>query len=254
MTHGSLAVIVPVLSRPHRVQPLLESLLASVEAERSAGWIVRPVFVATPGDDAELAAIRAAGHEPLLVAAANSQYPIKINTGARAAAEDWLFTGADDLHFHPGWLTHALNAHAASGCLVIGTNDLGNQLVKQGKHSTHSLVHRSYLELGTIDEPGKLMHEGYDHNSSDVEMIETAVARGQFVFARDAVVEHLHPLWHREVKRDSVYQKGFRNAMRDRMLIQRRRPLWNPGAARVHVRGPRYFDPRRRGQERWPKR
>lgn len=249
MTDLSVVVVVPVLGRPARVGPLLESLFSSTVDERANGWKIVPVFVCSAGDTKQIYAVRRARQKHLILnPAGRSEYPRKINLAAASTTEDWLFTGADDLLFHTGWLTKALNAHAASGALVIGTNDLGNQLVKQGKHATHSLVHRSYMALGTIDEPGVLLHSGYDHNAVDVEFTETAMARGTWVFAHDSVVEHLHPLWHREVRRDPVYAKGIRNAQADRRLLLKRRHLWDPTA-------PAHFAPQlRRGKARWVQR
>jgi hypothetical protein len=116
------------------------------------------------------------------------------------------------------------------------------------------------VKLGTIDESGKLLHEGYDHNSCDVEFIETAIHRDQFTFASESVVEHLHPLWHRgRVKRDAVYNKGLRHATMDRMLLNRRRHLWGGSRDTVPLRPATSATPRRvlavpRNTPRWPKR
>ena len=49
--------------------------------------------------------------------------------------------------FSPGWLDAAL-AHDGPGIGVIGTNDLHNPAVLRGLHSTHSLVKRTYADLG----------------------------------------------------------------------------------------------------------
>lgn len=257
---SSLTVIVPALSRPRNVAPLVRSLDLSVARERQEGWKIDLLFVCSTDDRSEIRAVRAQGLEPLLttISRDKSQYPKKINAGVRHTTSDWLFLGADDLEFHWGWLRAAVDAHIETGKLVVGTQDLGNQLVKRGLHATHSLVHRDYVELGTVDERGKLLHEGYDHNACDVEFIETAISRDQFVFADKAIVEHLHPLWHRQVTRDVVYRKGMLGANVDRLLLNRRRHMWGHRrdvGARTSSPGAR---PKRvlavpRHTPRWPK-
>lgn len=223
----AVAILIPVLNRPGRVQPLIESIREADEP----GIKTRPVFVCSDGDRAEIRAVETAGLEPLILhRPGKCEYARKINLGAAATDEPWVFLGADDLRFHPGWARAALIEHDRTGCLVVGTNDLGNPAVKAGRHATHSLVHRDYLAHGTIDEPGLLLHEGYDHNSVDVEFVETARVRGQFVFAADSHVEHLHRLWGK-APFDQTYRKGMRTATADKRLFQQRRKLWTRRAA-----------------------
>jgi len=89
------------------------------------------------------------------------------------------------------------------------------------------MVHRDYVEMGTIDEPGKVLHEGYHHQFCDNELVETAVSRGQFVFSRRSKVEHRHPIW-RTAEMDPTYTKGLNpvNAKADQLHYLSRRPLW----------------------------
>jgi hypothetical protein len=159
-----LCVSVPVLKRPHRVAPLVASLEASLEDEDVE---VAMVFVCSTDDAPQIAAVEAAGFEPLLSGQAfqDFQYAVKTNAAVRAVEADWYLLAADDLDFRPGWLREALKVHAETGALVVGTNDLGNDLVKRGKHSTHPFVHRDYLPLGTIDEDERAAPPGYRHNS-----------------------------------------------------------------------------------------
>jgi hypothetical protein len=220
-----LCVSVPVLKRPHRVAPLVASLEASLEGEEVE---VAMVFVCSTDDAPQIAAVEAAGFEPLLSGQAfhDFQYAVKTNAAARAAEADWYLLAADDLDFRPGWLREALKVHAETGALVVGTNDLGNDLVKRGKHSTHPFVHRDYLQRGTIDQDDRLLHEGYRHNSVDVEFCETAMFRGMWAFAVHSHVRHMHPLWDKSVPRDQTYTKGIRYASTDRRLLNARRSLW----------------------------
>lgn len=222
------AVLVPVLKRPHLVKPLIDALERSVVQERLEGWHVELVFVCTPGDRKQIAAVRLAGLEPLVVAwpAGAGDYARKINHAASACDATWLLTGADDLRFHSGWLRACVSRHIETGALVIGTNDLHNPTVVRGITATHLLVHRDYLARGTIDEPGRIFHEGYDHNCVDSEAVETAKVRGMFAFARDAHVEHLHHSF-RQAPDDATYRKGRALHRQDRVLFAKRRRLWS---------------------------
>jgi hypothetical protein len=224
-------VLVPVLGRPTHAAPLVASLRESFAAEAALLRQiseVRELFLCTPGDAAEISelerhglrySVLPGGHKP-------GDYARKINHGCAQSDAHWLFLGADDLRFRPGWLSACLRLHEASGALVIGTNDLGNPKVRRGQHATHSLVHRDYLVYGTIDEPDKLLHEGYHHNCVDVEFVETAMWRRMWAFASEAEVEHLHPLW-KKGSYDATYALGQTEHQRDLVLLRERWGLWN---------------------------
>lgn len=217
-------VLIPVLDRPERVGPVISSLRRSAVTHDVS---VRETFLCNIGDQRELGEIAMCKFRAVTIGAREpGDYARKINLGAQLSSAEWFFLGADDLHFHPGWLDACLRLHEATGALVIGTNDLGNPLVKIGRHATHSLVHRSYLEQGTIDEPGKLLHEGYDHNCVDVEFTETAIWRQTWAFCADARVEHLHWLWKKGVQ-DTTYELGQQRYTEDRRLLQQRMKLWH---------------------------
>lgn len=211
----ALVVLVPVLRRPHRVQPLLASLHANTPDP------VRALFICDPGDDAEHAAIRRCGGEMIIV---DGNYARKINEGVRQTLEPLIFLGADDLAFHPGWLLHA-KRRLARGVQVVGTNDLCNRRVMRGEHSTHSLVARAYVHHGTIDDPTRLLHEGYLHEYVDDEFVGTAKARGVFASAPDAIVEHLHPQAGKAPV-DELYAAQAARMRRSVGLYRERRQLW----------------------------
>lgn len=216
--HGeptAMVILVPVLRRPHRVAPLLDSISAATPAP------YRVLFIADPDDHEEHDAVRETGGELLIV---DGNYARKINAGVESTSERLLFLGADDLHFHPGWLD-AAQARLTRRIGVVGTNDLGNSRVIAGRHATHFLVSRPYTKLGTVDERGKLLHEGYHHNFVDNEFVSTAKHRHAWAHAGDAIVEHLHPHWGKS-DNDATYVRGQSQFDRDRRLFQRRRPLW----------------------------
>lgn len=226
----SVTVVIPVLGRPHRVEPLLESLIGSQRIVPL--W---PLFVCTPGDDEEIAAVRDSGEDYAIVdfdATGPGQWARKVNVAVGATDADWVFAGADDLRFEAGWADEALAVAEETGARLIGTDDLGNPAVRRGGHATHFLATRSYVdELGTIDEPGKLLCAAYHHWWVDVECVETAKARGEWAFAKNSVVEHLHPYWKfadgtPKAETDWVYQRGESRHREDGLLFRRRRRLW----------------------------
>lgn len=219
MTPGDLVILVPMLGRPHRVAPLLESIDATVPG-------ARVLFLLSPHDHNVRRAVEAAGRELLAVPhAERGDYARKINTGYRATAEPLIFTGADDLRFHPGWYEAAV-AKLTPGVGVVGTNDLGSPRVIAGEHATHLLVAREYADkFGTIDQPGAIFHEGYWHEWVDDELVATAKYRGAWAMATDSHVEHLHPCWGKG-KPDGLYAQQRRRMNHGRPLFQQRSRLW----------------------------
>jgi glycosyltransferase involved in cell wall biosynthesis len=214
-----VVIIVPVLNRPHRVIPTMQSVAAATPEPH------RLLFVASRSDSPEVRALAAAGAHYLLVAGAGT-YPAKVNAAYQATTEPLLFLAADDLEFHPGWLSTALEL-LEPGVEVIGTNDLGNPRVLEGLHSTHTLVTRAYCDDpgATADQAGTVLHQGYRHLFVDDELVGVAQARGVYAHAADAVVEHMHPYFDK-AETDSTYARGHRNVVADQALYDRRVTLW----------------------------
>lgn len=221
MAHSDrdLAILVPVLGRPHRVEPLL----TSIEAATPEAHVV---FLCDPDDEPEHDAITAARRLRDLnvtMLCEGGNYAHKINVGVRSTTEPLIFLGADDIDPHPGWFEAALALLDRAS--VIGTADLCNRRVMRGEHSTHTLLTREYAERGTIDDQGCVLHEGYVHEYVDDEFIATAKHRGEFAFAPGAVVEHLHPMAGKAPV-DALYA-GMNQRMRQgRKLFAKRRALW----------------------------
>lgn len=225
MTDPLVAILIPVLNRPHAVAPLIRSINENTPEPH------RIVFICSPGDTAELGAIKRCmtGH-PVTAFTINEiptdgDYARKINAGYHNTVEPLLFLGADDIRFHPNWLPNAV-ALLDDTTHVIGTNDLGNPRTIEGTHSTHTLVTRTYIdEHGTIDRPGEVLHEGYPHEFVDDEFIATAQYRGMYAHAHDSIVEHLHPRWGKREK-DHLASRGKHRVARGRSHYNVRRLLW----------------------------
>lgn len=217
---ADLVILIPMLGRPHRVAPLLQTIHEATPA-------ARVLFLTTPDDAQVRREISRHGREQLTVPrrpTGAGDYARKINAGYRHTTEPHIFLGADDLHFHPGWYEAAI-AELGPGIGVVGTDDMGSPRVIAGEHSTHSLVTREYADRGTVDQPRTIYHEGYIHEYVDDELVGTAKHRGAWAFARDAKVEHLHPNWGK-APTDRSYAQQRERIRRGRPLFLRRQTLW----------------------------
>lgn len=215
-----IAVLIPVLGRPQQIEPLLTSIANATTTP------YRAVLICSPKDRDALNASLASDADTIVTdwKPDKADYARKLALGYAQTDEPWLFQGATDLRFYRDWDTAALKLGQTRSKGVVGTNDLGNPLVKRGRHSTHTLISRDYIETwgGTVDGSGVIFSEAYDHQWSDNEFIETAIRRRQFVFARNSIVEHLHPHWNKG-EMDATYDKALRQTTQDITTFQQRR-------------------------------
>lgn len=212
-----LVILVPVLGRPHRVQPFL----AAVEESTPDAHIV---FLADPHDHDELRRIhrfrgRASLH--LTVDSEGGNYAMKINRGVRKSTEPFIFTAADDLEPKDGWFEAAVK-HLTDEVGAVGVNDL---IERKRVHATHFLLSRAYAERPAADGTPGPFFEGYHHWQCDDELIATAKHRDAFTYAPEAHVLHLHPMAGR-AEDDATYRRGRANRREDRLLFQSRSHLW----------------------------
>lgn len=218
-----LAILIPVLRRPQNIQPLVESIRNTTPEPFEL------LFIVSPEDHQEITELEILKQSYVLMDTNyenQGDYARKINAGFDSVDAKWYFLGADDLKFWPFWFEAAMETHEKTEACVIGTNDLGNPSVVRGQHSTHSLVLMEYVEeCGTIDEPGKVLHEGYRHNFVDSEFVETAKWRGAWAFSMTSRVEHLHPDWHKG-NQDEVYTVGRSGFEIDKRYFEQRNRLW----------------------------
>lgn len=224
-TSHDLAVLIPVLGRPHHIPPLLASLDATVPG-------ARVLFLTTPGDEA-VPACEATGREVVPVRWHPGDFQRKINVGYRYTTEPLLFVGATDLVFEAGWFEAAV-ACLTPGIGLVGTNDMCNPRVMRGEHATHFLVTREYADRGTIDQPFTVLHEGYRHEMCDDEAVATAKSRGSWAMALNAVVRHRHPMCDPDAELDASYSEQGQRIREAWPLFRRRRHLWGgPPVRRV---------------------
>lgn len=202
-----VTVIVPVLSRPQNVAPLVESLRAST-------GLAEALFVVEPDDVFEWAAVDKAGAKRITHPGTFAE---KINAAMEHVTTSRIFITGDDVRFRPGWLDHLQFVADRYGAKVVGANDLGNPRVTSGEHATHMLIDVDYInELGASwDGPGVVCHEGYRHWYVDDELVTVAKQRGVFQVALGSVVEHMHPIFGK-ADNDDVYQLGQSFAQKDK--------------------------------------
>lgn len=229
----SVSVLVPVLGRPQNAQPLLTSL-------RESGSLAELVFIVSARDleqldacriavaldrakvSGELSSVIVAGHDP-----GGHDYPRKMNLAFGKTTSEWVLLGSDDIEFTAGWDTMMVRAGEKTGKAVIGSNDKANRLVQKGLFSTHALVSRRYVdELGaSLDGPGVLVSEAYDHNFCDRELAALAKARDLWLFIPQAVIRHRHPAFG-SAPQDATYLKGRETFLADQALFWQRAERW----------------------------
>jgi hypothetical protein len=223
----ALDIIIPTYGRPDRLLDVLE------DAHHGASGVDHVVTLVVEAFDNEIwDALDECVEQPWW------QYRINCRTASYAGAmnqqcldtdAEFVFMGADDLHFHPGWYQEAV-AMMDGTTMVVGTNDLFNQRVLAGNGSTHHLVDMRYLRDrgGTPDMgPGIALFEGYSHNYVDTEFIEVAKARAVFKPCLTSVVEHLH-VQAGKAPMDATYAKGLDRDryLADDRLFRSRVALW----------------------------
>lgn len=210
-----ISILVPVLGREHQIEPLLDSIEQNTLGEHVVTFICSPSDPTREACLASRAATIVVDWEP-----GQADFAKKINLAyAQLEPAEWYFQAATDLVFHPDWLARAMQVAQSGRFGVIGTNDLGNPLVKRGHHSTHIIFSREYIETfgGTWDNTGAVFCELYDHQFVDTEFVQTALLRRQFRPALRSVVEHMHPHWGKGA-RDETYEKSERNFLADARL------------------------------------
>jgi len=204
------AVIVPVLNRPQNAEPFMRSFRTS-----NANATVYAVV-----GNADMASMQAWLKAGAKIIGTNRQtFAEKVNEAYRVTSEPWLLLVGDDVKFHPGWLQAAQKV----GKDVVGTNDLGNPRVVAGEHTCHPLIRRSYIEEqgASWDGPGVVAHEGYGHWFVDDEIVTVAKQRSVWGFAKDSIIEHMHPLWKKGLM-DETYEIGAAKAKNDKAHFEER--------------------------------
>ena len=191
-----LAILVPVLNRPHRVEPLLVSIADATPEQH------RVIFAAS--DEATIAELERLGATYITdEGGPEGTWPKRINRLYREVNEPYIFCGADDLLFHPGWF-HAAMIVMQDIDGVVAVNDLMNSA------GVHLLISRNYIETvgAAMGEPlGTVMCEKFAHAYVDDFARRTALHHGRWGYAKESIVEHLH-VGNGKAPMDSTYLLG----------------------------------------------
>lgn len=218
--------LIPTFGRPDRLAPLAANILEATVNPVTVWFIVEQDDDGSVAEGERLMARSGFSNVMCLWNEGPRSYAGAINTAHRHTDAPWLFTGADDLRFWPGWDKAAFEHD--DGRRVIGTQDLLNPYVQAMTHATHYLVRRDYLDEvgGVIDKgPGSFQNEGYAHQYVDTEFVDTARHRGEFRPCLTSIVEHRH--WSvGGMEPDATSAKAYRDEATDRDLYLSRCHLW----------------------------
>ncbi len=144
------------------------------------------------------------------------------NELARTARGEWLALFADDLVPDHHWLINALDAAQTLGKPgLIGFNDLHSN---GDQYAAHFIAHRQFL----LDHCGGCLFPPHYHAWwCDREISDIAQAQGVHVWARRAIVEHLHWNWQR-AQIDRTYADALPWHQTDRDVYQSRKAAGFP--------------------------
>lgn len=189
MTDLSTVVLVPTWRRSHHVGPFLAALAAN-----HGDIPVRPLFLCNDNDDATLTAVDAEGAEAMTFPGNPATMVEKVNGGFARTTEPFVFGASDDIRILPGCLEVA-HAAMTDGIGVVCVNDGIAQHRHDGALTGHCLIRRSYIDehSGVMDRSGVVLHPGYVHYYSDLELWQTARVRGAYVSCFEARIDHPHP-------------------------------------------------------------
>lgn len=222
-TNQAIAVLIPTLGRPNRVQKLLHNLNATTACDFTVYFIVEQDDLRT------IEAVRRTAAE-LILNDDQPNYASCINTAYRKTDEPYLFLGADDIVFVDRWLEEAVAAMADPRVGVVGTVD---PRTPQPDHSAHSLVRRRYIEeqSGCMDLRDTVLYP-YRHGFTDHELVGVAKSRNAYVYCEGARIEHHHPGWDSLGRvrggstLDATYLKGNRYHRLDTLTFIERFRKW----------------------------
>ena len=208
-----VAILVPILNRPHRIEPLLANIHEATPEPHSV------YFAAS--DQASIDELDRLG--ATYIRDDGDTYANRINALAAQCNESYYFLAADDYQFHAGWFPNIMRVmdQFSNSSGVVVANDLYNAA------GTAFLVAKSYVqEFGAvIDEPGHVLASPYVHSFVDDELRETAKHHGRFARSTDSIVEHLH-YGNGKAPHDDTYAKGEASMSQGREMFTSRAHLW----------------------------
>jgi GT2 family glycosyltransferase len=208
MKQPDVAVVIPSVNRPEQLKRNLEQLLTTAP-DAEVVLVLQPEDKASR-DVAKEFSVIVADQEP-------GVGPVAAwNVGAAKTNAKNFVLGADDLWFHDGWYEEALAQMAGvNNYGVVGLNDLSPW---EGRLATHYMISRAYA---VCEWGGVIVCPHYKHYFLDNEATERARRDERYVWAENAIAEHMHPAWKKAVV-DDVYSLGQEQGKDDGAVFQRR--------------------------------
>lgn len=183
-----VSVIIPQLGREEGLKRMLES----VEKQNYPKELIEVIV-----DDRE---------EPTV--------PEKVRDMEKKATGEYVLFGANDLELEPDCLIQAV-LEALGGHRLVSLND-GDLLPDEGNNCAHFLLKRDLIPaLG-----GEIFDTEFTHVGVDNLLWAKAYKLGEFVRCEKAKAIHHH--FSRDAKYDWVYERGWKNADKDRALLERK--------------------------------
>ena len=214
MRQPDVFVLIPVIYRPIRLRRVLQSLK---DTAPEIG-----IVVAIEADDAKCEAVaKEFGAIATKCTRVRGGCSYAWNTALAAApgTAQGFVLGADDLVFKEGWYEAAQAAlESIGGDGLVGFNDLHKA---DPKCATHYLMTRNHLI--TVN-GGVMTCPHYKTECVDVEACERAQAVNKYIYAENAIVEHV---WNGRVP-DEYFLNNMRYSDKMRCLLDERRKMGYP--------------------------
>lgn len=211
----SVSIVIPAM-RANRITDVIASIVATTTDYE--------IIVVATGDCAAVAT-----ELPVtLINDGGGSWPKRLNLGYKSTHANFIFTGADDLKFHPNWFESAMITmnQFPNGFGVVAVNDYLNRA------GVHFLIAKRYIDEigGVLDQPvGTIACEAYAHSYCDDELRTTALFHNRFAYCNDSVVEHMHT-GAGKAENDAIYEMGNATMASGLVTYQSRSYLWQQPA------------------------
>lgn len=211
---AEIAILIPTYGRSSRFQAIIENIENNTIIPHATYFIC---------ENTDQPSIKEANrlNQKLIVVSGNT-YVSAVNAGYRSTKEPFILLGSDDIVFSENWDTKMLEQFADPAIGIAGHIDEW-KISKTGKHGSHLMVRRAYIEKygGVTDEKNTIYSSRYHHIMCDIETEQTAMMRKAFAMS-DAFISHTH--WYMKTAvMDPTYQRAIDVAERDRKTFQERR-------------------------------
>jgi glycosyltransferase involved in cell wall biosynthesis len=213
-----LAVLVPTYGRRNR----LESIAINIHNKTKASHKI--YFICENEDQDSIKEIERLKEECIVVS--TGTYVAAINAGYRSTTEPFIMLGSDDIEFTDGWDTEMLGEMKDEHIGVVGHKD-DWAISQTKKHGSHLLIRREYIEKhsGVLDEHNVVYCSKYQHIMCDIETEQTAMKRGAFAFADNAIIHH-HHWFNKQSDYDETYKRATVVQSHDMKVYYERRKMF----------------------------